>query len=306
MSIAFIGCGLASKFRAGFLDKNLIKYCYDTDQDAQKKFMNIFDCKGFDGLNFPPEIKNVFIGTPHVYLYPRAKYCLQHGLNVCVEKPGAVNSSEIESLERLANELNVVCHIGYSISNTLYENYDFSDLIHLKGYYAHGARDKYDQEWRMQNINSGSGVHYDLLSHLIHFSLLINPNAEYTIGHLDNLYWQCNAPDYAQVTLKNNALFDLSANACEWKNRFDIYAIKKNSKIAINNLKSQTGYHDVTFFSSTGPGIVPIEKKIEQNINFWQYDTNIFINKILNKTKTNLFIENKTLQIIERLNSNYG
>ncbi len=299
MANAFIGCGLAAKFRAEYLTQDSIKYCYDIIPKTQSDFETKFNCIGFDPNNIPDDVVNVFVCTTHKELFEFSKQALLQHKNVCVEKPGAIRSEDLHLLNEIAIKNNKVVHVGYSISNTLFEKHNWSNLLHFRGYYAHGARDGYDKEWRMRK--NGGGVNYDLLPHLVHLSLLID-DFEFQSGYNQNIYWQSSCPDFSQINLIcDSKVSNCIVNVCDWKNTFEVSAVFINSKIVIKDLNSQSGKYTSVHYTETGPGIKPKEDIRENQENFWNYDTNLFLEKVKNNKPTDLAKEIKVLEILEKM-----
>ena len=300
MANAFIGCGLAAKFRAEYLTQDSIKYCYDINPKTQSDFETKFNCKSFDPSDIPDDVENVFVCTTHKELFGFSKQALLQNKNVCVEKPGAIKSEDLRLLNEIAIENNKILHVGYSISNTLFEKHNWNNLLHFRGYYAHGAREEYDKEWRMSNRLDGGGVDYDLLPHLIHLSLLID-DFEFHSGLNQNVYWQSSCPDFSQINLVCGAkISSCTVNVCDWKNTFEVNAVFKNSKLVIKDLNSQSGKYTSTSYTETGPGIKPKEEIRANEEHFWNYDTRLFLEKVKNNQKTDLTKEIKVLEILEK------
>jgi predicted dehydrogenase len=301
MANAFIGCGLAAKFRAEYLTEDRVQYCYDINPQAQSDFEKKFNCIEFNPNNIPDDVDNVFICTTHKELFEFSRQALLQNKNVCVEKPGAIWSEELWLLNEMAIENNKVLHVGYSISNTLFEKHDWANLLHFKGYYSHGARDGYDKEWRMSNRLEGGGVDHDLLPHLVHLSLLID-DFEFYNGMNQNVYWQSSCPDFSQINLVcGKKISSCTVNVCDWKNTFEINAVFNNSKLVIKDLNSQSGKYTSINYTETGPGIKPKEEMRANEENFWNYDTKMFLEKVKNNHPTDLAKEIKVLEILEKM-----
>lgn len=61
----------------------------------------------YQALLADPEVKVVYIGTPHHLHYPLLLECIAHGKNVLCEKPICINSDQLAKVLRLANEKGV-------------------------------------------------------------------------------------------------------------------------------------------------------------------------------------------------------
>jgi predicted dehydrogenase len=92
---------------------------------------------------FDQDLDAVVIATPPVTHYPLAKECLEHGLNVLVEKPITVKSEYAEELIELAAENDLVLMVGHTFEyngavHTLKHLIDNDELGQI--YYVDTAR----------------------------------------------------------------------------------------------------------------------------------------------------------------------
>jgi predicted dehydrogenase len=301
----FIGCGLATFERAKAFEKDQVVCCLDGYDKIERKFCETFDAVSVDFDTMMTMVDAVFVCTPHQFLYDYSIKALEAGKHVMVEKPGAVTVEELQKLNETAQKKNLVCHVGYTIGNILKSRNYLKDKPHsILGNYCHGARDGYDKEWRMRENSQGGGVSYDLLTHIIHMSLLCDPNLELVGGSKANSYWKSAGEDVAMAILKNNetnAVASLFASCSDWKKNFSFALNLKDCKYEIKNVNARNG--DFTFIthSDTGPGKIPETSQQELNGNFWIEDTLLFLNKISENIPTDLSNEIKVLELINRI-----
>lgn len=304
-SCGFVGCGLASFERAKTFEEQEVKCCLDDFFKVEKEFCQAY--KFCEPMSYDKMLDNtdvVFVCTPHEFLYDYASSALQAGKHVLVEKPGAVTSEQLRHLEQLAKKNNLVCHIGYTIGNIMLDR----KLLHtlpnsILANYCHGARPTYAEEWRMRSSKVGGGVSYDLLSHIIHMSLLCNSNLELISGSKFQTYWKnCEGDDVAIAVLgDDDKTAVLYASCADWKKNFSFSANYNDYKIEIKNVNARNGDFEYTLHSTTGPGIIPQTKEIKDNGDFWIQDTLLFINKIKTNQPTDLSNEIKVLEILENI-----
>ena len=63
-----------------------------------KDFGAVSTYGSYEALVKDPEVDIVYIATPHVFHYPHAMLCLQHGKAVLCEKPFGMNAAEVEAM----------------------------------------------------------------------------------------------------------------------------------------------------------------------------------------------------------------
>jgi predicted dehydrogenase len=298
----FIGCGLATFERAKGLPRDSVSYCLDGYDKIEKQFCKQFDAKSVSFENMVENSDAIFVCTPHDCLYEYAIKALAAGKHVLVEKPGAVTAAQLQSLHDEARVKNLVCHVGYTLGNVLFnENFLRMKPNSILANYCHGAREGYNNEWRMKSNENGGGVSYDLLTHITHMTLLCDPDMKYVNGMKSNIYWDSSGEDVATVMLKNNqtnAVASLFASCADWKKNFSIDLNYDNYKIDIKNINARNG--DFTFVThcNTGPGVIPETTSANLNGDFWIADTKIFLNKIQEGIATDLTNEINVLKII--------
>ncbi|KIJ56753.1 hypothetical protein M422DRAFT_57398 [Sphaerobolus stellatus SS14] len=140
-----------------------------------------------------PDVEFVVIGTPNATHYPFAKIALTAGKHVLVDKPIAPTYNEAMDLFKLAKEKNLVL---YAFQNRRWDS-DFltvkkliqeGNLGHLTEFESHF--DRYRTSLRVQWHGGdipGSGLIYDLGSHLIDQSLVLFGVPEKVTAFLQNI-----------------------------------------------------------------------------------------------------------------------
>jgi predicted dehydrogenase len=284
LKYGFIGCGLATFERAKALPEENIVCCLDGYDKVERQFCATFDAVSVDFDTMMTMVDVVFVCAPHQYLFDYSVRALNAGKHVMVEKPGAVTPEELSQLNQIAQEKNLVCHVGYTLGNVLL-NYGFikPNPHSILGNYCHGAREGYDNEWRMRENSLGGGVSYDLLTHITHMSLLCDGNLDLVSGSKANSYWKTAGEDTAMAILKNNstgAVASLFASCSDWKKNFNLSLNYLDNKIEVKNLNARNGDFILITHANTGPGIIPETTEKEITMPFWILDTQLFLNKI--------------------------
>lgn len=110
--IALIGLGaISDKYRSGLEDSSifeLVAIC-DKKEDLLQNNKYVVDNKYVDYKKMVEDklklgLNTVIIATPPKTHYEIAKYCLEHGINVLIEKPATVNFEQLEDLYQTATK----------------------------------------------------------------------------------------------------------------------------------------------------------------------------------------------------------
>jgi predicted dehydrogenase len=97
---------------------------------AQAKYPQVILTKDYQDF-FSLNLDAVVVSTPPATHYGIAKDCLEHGLNVLVEKPLTLNSGQAEQLVELADANELVLMVGHT--------FEYNSAVHaLKGYIDSG------------------------------------------------------------------------------------------------------------------------------------------------------------------------
>jgi predicted dehydrogenase len=307
LKCGFVGCGLATFERAKALPTNTVVACLDGYDRVEKQFCSLYGAKSVPFEEMLEICNVIFVCTPHEFLYDYAKKSLEKGIHTLIEKPGAITGEELKELQEISIENKKVCHIGYTIGNILKSNGEIPENPKsILANYCHGARPGYDKEWRMKSAQRGGGVRYDLLTHITHMALLCDSNFEFINGVTSNSYWDSEGDDTAAIMLKNpktKSIANLFASCADWKKNFNFSINYSDYKIIFRDVNARNGEYSLVKYLNTGPGIMPTEVSENKNGNFWVADTLLFIEKIKRNIPTDLFVEIKTLEIIESLNN---
>ena len=145
---------------------------------AKEKYPAIKQVRSFEDLLGDPGIELVVITTPNETHFPYSKLALQAGKHVVVEKPFTNTSAEAMQLVELSRNSDRILSIYHNrryVSDffTIREILDkklLGEVHEFIGHYDRYRLEERPEAWREKN-NPGSGILYDLGSHLIDQSL---------------------------------------------------------------------------------------------------------------------------------------
>lgn len=147
---------------------------------AREKYPQASIVADYDQLLKNEQLDLIVITTPNHTHYPMAKEALLAGKHVVVEKPFTVTTREADDLIGLAKEKQVVLSINYnrrwdSDFQTVRQIIASERLGKIVEYQAHfdRFRNYIKPGWKEQEDVPGSGILYDLGSHLIDQALLL-------------------------------------------------------------------------------------------------------------------------------------
>jgi predicted dehydrogenase len=279
MKVSIIGCGLIGMKRAAALseDTQLIG-CYDIDQEKCKAFAEKFRISAYNSLDtlfLSEKLDFVIIATRHDSLAEISIRSMNAGVNVFVEKPGAINYQELKSVIQIAQEKNIRIHIGFNHqyhpaivkAREIISSGEIGELMFLRGMYGHGGRVGYEKEWRADESKSGGGELIDQGSHLLDLSLGFLGKLNLDYAAIPSYFWDMPVEDNAFISLKNDYghIAFLHASCTEWKNMFSLEIYGKKGKIHVSGLGGSYGTETLTLYKMS-PAMGPPTSKT------WQYN----------------------------------
>ncbi|KHD86642.1 oxidoreductase [Heyndrickxia ginsengihumi] len=207
-----IGYGFSgATFHAPFLkaldEFDLIKVLSSNQEKVQNDLGNITVAEKMDDIINDPEIELVVITTPNTLHYEMAKQSLIAKKHVIIEKPMVVDPEEAKELIQLAKQNNVMLSV---YQNRRWDN-DFLTIKHLISegslgeittYEAHFDRFRPNvrNRWREQ-AGKGSGMLYDLGSHLIDQALHLFGTPQFVLADVFAQREQSQVDDYFHIIL---------------------------------------------------------------------------------------------------------
>ena len=293
MNFAIIGCGLIGKKRASALPPgSKIVGCYDIERKTADKFAQDFNTNSYTTVSDLLHIHNldaVIIATRHNSLSSLALESLASGLNVFVEKPGAINFLEFKRVAELARSSKLKLHVGYNhryhpaIAKAfeIISSGKIGSIMFLRGRYGHGGRIGYEKEWRANKSESGGGELIDQGTHLLDLSIGFLGAVQLEYAAIPTYFWKMPVEDNAFIAVKNQqgSIAFLHASCTEWKNMFSLEVYGEAGKLDINGLGNSYGTETLTFHKippEMGPPISETWTFAEED-NSWEVELRDFI-----------------------------
>lgn len=184
--VGFIGLGMrgpGAVYRFCNIDKTSIKALCDRHAQRVEKAQNILKKagrpaaasysgeEGWKELCKRSDIDLVYIATDWKHHVPMAVYAMEHGKNVAVEVPAAMNLDECWQLVNTSEKTRKHCMM---LENCVYDFFElttlnmaqqglFGDILHVEGSYIHNLEDfwkAYDANWRLDFNEQNRGDVY--------------------------------------------------------------------------------------------------------------------------------------------------
>jgi predicted dehydrogenase len=320
---AIIGCGLIGNKRAGTIPKGALKLACDLN--AAKASALVAKHGGQATANssevlLHPEVDIVFISSANAALAPLARCALENGKHVLVEKPGALNSKQLNEIECAIAGSESLIRIGYNHrfhpafrkAYELVREADLGDLMFIRARYGHGGRIGYDREWRADPKLSGGGELIDQGVHLIDLAASFMGEFTTVDGHAATYFWDMPVDDNAFLTLRTatGQTAWLQVSCTEWKNLFSFEIYFKRAKLHIEGLGGSYGLERLYYYKmlpEMGPPetIIYEYPRLEES---WALELEEFLEDIrLNRVPIPGLKEGKrTLEIVERIYQKSG
>ena len=167
----------------------------------------------------------VFIATPTSSHYSIAKYCLDRGINIFLEKPCTLNYSDTTSLRDIAKEKGLLIQVGYHNRyigtfqkvKRIIENNELGEIYHFRAEaYGPVVIKETAKTWRSER-SEGGGCLYDYASHVINLVTFVLGNIEKVSGtRLESIFSQgVEDAVYSTLTLENGIVGHLSVSWSE-------------------------------------------------------------------------------------------
>ncbi|MBC7744245.1 MAG: Gfo/Idh/MocA family oxidoreductase [Flavobacterium sp.] len=197
-----------------------------TQQSAQKDYPEITSVKSADDLFNDQEIELLIINTPNYTHYELAKKALLSNKHVLIEKPATTTSAEIKELFDLGRSRNKKVMVyqnrryasDYLATKNILDSGSLGEIIEM-----HLRFDRYrnfigPKEFKETSL-PGSGILYDLGSHLLDQSLCLFGNPAHFHKTLGKFRKGSEVDDYAhlhlQYTNKMNVFITMSMLAAD-------------------------------------------------------------------------------------------
>ena len=319
LRFALVGCGLVGKKRAAALPPASLRYACDLDLERATNLAQAFPgCKAITGYQVAladPTVDAVIISTLNASHAPIALSAVRAGKHVLIEKPGALNSSQLRSVRDAARSSGARVRLGYNHrfhpalrkARELLDRGVLGPLMFLRGRYGHGGRKGYDREWRADPKLSGGGELIDQGVHLIDLAGWFLGDFTKVDGHAATYYWDMKVDDNAFLSLRTTAgqTAWLHVSSTEWKNLFSLEIYGRDAKLAIDGLGGSYGPERLTLYQML-PQMGPPETTIFDfpgNDDSWHLETAAFVDDIRHGSEPSpgLVAGIRTLEIVESI-----
>lgn len=319
MRAAIIGCGLIGSNRASALPKDVeLVGCFDESNATAENFAAKFGTiswNSIEDLLSTPRLDFVIVATRHDALNRISNMALNAGVNVFVEKPGAINFAQLLEVQTKAAEMNLKVHVGYNHKYhpgikkafEIFDEGEIGNLMFLRARYGHGGRIGYEKEWRADKSKSGGGELIDQGTHLIDLSLSFMGDITLDYASTPNYFWEMPVEDNAFLSLKNSSgsVSFLHASCTEWKNMFSMEIYGKNGKIEISGLGRSYGLETLTLYKMLPEMGPPLSQTwtFPEPDNSWGEELNDFIQDLLTGSNLSENLESslEVLRIIDEI-----
>ncbi len=322
--VGIVGCGLIGKKRAKALNSNgKLIACSDTNVLNAQSLSKDFGAKiylDWRELVVSKEVEVVIIATSHDSLAKIVKLAAENGKHILVEKPGARNVSEIDSIISIEKKYPVKIHVGFNHrfhksllkAREIINSGELGDLMFLRGRYGHGGRIGYEKEWRADPKLSGGGELIDQGAHLIDLSRWFLGEISNVQGLACNYFWNMPVEDNGFMILKTSEkkVAFLQVSCTEWKNLFSIEIYGRHGKLDLSGLGGSYGLEKITFYKML-PEMGPpktISWEYPMADNSWEVEINDFFENIRLNQKPNASLNDAraVLLVIETIYKNSG
>jgi len=262
LQFAIIGCGLIGRKRAASMQRGQLRYTCDLSADRAADLAKLYpeatDITDYRQALADPTVDAVIVSTLNGSLAPIALAAVRAGKHVLVEKPGALNATQLKEVDAAANIAKVKVRLGYNhrFHPALQKARDLADsgvlgpMLFLRGRYGHGGRKGYDREWRADPKLSGGGELIDQGVHLIDLAGWFLGEFPTVTGHATTSFWDMPVDDNAFLSLRtaSGQTAWLHVSCTEWKNLFSLEFYGRDGKVAIDGLGGSYGPEKCTYY----------------------------------------------------------
>jgi predicted dehydrogenase len=252
--VAIVGCGLIGRKRAAALAGARLIACADAVHDRAVELARTA-CGAVavptaDAVRHP-DADIVIVATTNDALTPLAVAAVNAGKHVLIEKPGARDVAELDTLIDAAARATRRIRVGFNHryhpalleARRIIDSGALGPLMFVRGRYGHGGRVGYEREWRSDPRLSGGGELIDQGVHLIDLAGWFLGEFTRVDGIAATYFWKMPVDDNAFMTLRteDGRTAFLHVSCTEWKNLFSLEIYGRDGKIAIDGLGGSYG-----------------------------------------------------------------
>lgn len=260
--VAIVGCGFIGAKRAAALAGARLIAC--ADLEPHRAGVLAGTASGAEAVTEwraaidRADVDIVVVATTNDALAPIARFALEAGKHVLVEKPVARSVAELDTVAEAAKSHGGLIRVAFNhrYHPALLKARDLVDagvigpLMFVRGRYGHGGRVGYDREWRADPARSGGGELIDQGIHLIDLSRWFLGDFTHVTGFADTCFWDMPVDDNAFLILRTSARQTafLHASCTEWKNLFSLEIYGRTGKLHVEGLGGSYGVERITFY----------------------------------------------------------
>lgn len=263
LTFAQIGCGVVGRKRVTALGSDApLLYACDLDlpraTDVAALAPGCAATSDVAAVLSDPRVVIVIVSTRNAALAPVALAAVRAGKHVLLEKPGALNATQLRAIRDAAVTTGSRVRLGYNHrfhpalqkARALVDAGTLGPLMFLRARYGHGGRTGYDREWRADPSLSGGGELIDQGVHLIDLASWFLGEFPAIGGHATTSFWDMPVDDNAFLSLRTatGQTAWLHASCTEWKNLFSFELYGRDAKIAVDGLGGSYGAERLTFY----------------------------------------------------------
>lgn len=241
MRIGIIGAGLIGQERIKSLVKIQQKVAieivgfFDSSELVSEKVQYLTKLKSFKNINslLKSKLDWVFVAVPHDLCLEICSLCLDHDVNVLVEKPLGRNITEANQLISKANMRNKRLNVGLNyrffrgVANLIEDIHAqrFGDIISAKFSLGHGNSPGMENSWKLSPERCGGGCLIDPGVHIFDLINVCFPGDNKVISSAGwSGFWNTGIEEETHIILRGTnkqiILVDLSLN--RWRSHFSI------------------------------------------------------------------------------------
>jgi scyllo-inositol 2-dehydrogenase (NADP+) len=199
-------------FHAPFIDVNegfhFAAVVERSKRNAEKRYPNVQVYTRMEDLLADPQLELIVVNTPNVTHFEFAKAALEAGKHVVVEKPFTVDVAEGLALIELAKKVNKSifvyqnrrCDSDYKIVRKIVETGVLGDILEAEFHFDR-FKEALSPKAHKEVAVKGTGVMYDLGSHLVDQALSIFGMPEAVFGDIRVLRTGSTVDDYFELLL---------------------------------------------------------------------------------------------------------
>lgn len=260
LRVGIAGCGLIGRKRGLQVAPHTLVGVMDVQAERAQKLaleLNTEAYGSFDQLIQQGQPDVVIVAVSNNQLAPLTLQALRAKKHVLVEKPGAMQLSELLEMKDLTLEHGLSVKVGFNHrfhpallkTRELVDQGALGELMFMRARYGHGARLGYEKEWRAQPELAGGGELLDQGCHILDLIYWFFGPLPLQSSLVQTNYWNMPVDDNAVITVaegKRWATFHVSCS--EWKNTFALELYGRTGKVLIQGLGGSYGKETLTYY----------------------------------------------------------